>query len=378
MKNYLIWAMGFLLTPLLANSQAVITITNPAPVTRTGELVSVAWKEVLAAYPGIDTAYFAVTDPVTGKQVPYQLEYNGEKAVQQLLLQVTIAAGAKQVLQIKKAKPQPFPSKTFCRYVPERKDDFAWENDKIASRAYGKALENTSEDAYGFDVWVKRTDQLVLDRRYRMGDYHNDHGDGMDYYHVGFSLGAGNIAPYTNDSIWYSGNYRGWKILENGPLRSTFQLIYDEWNVAAQKVSVVKTLTIDAGSQLHKVEASYHFQNTPVLPVVVGIVKRDQPGITYFDEQKGLMAYWEPTDASNGTTGVGCLFTQPVKNILVQKGQLLTLLEARPDKPVTYYRGAAWDKAGEITSTEQWFAYLQAFRKKQEFPVQITIKKSSR
>ena len=28
-------------------------------------------------------------------------------------------------------------------YVPERKDDFAWENDKIAFRAYGKALRKT-------------------------------------------------------------------------------------------------------------------------------------------------------------------------------------------------------------------------------------------
>src|SRR5699024_9190524 len=128
--------------------------------------------------------------------------------------------------------------KTYCRYVPERKDDFAWENDRIAFRAYGKALEGTNEDAHGFDVWVKRTDQPVLNRRYKGNDYHNDHGDGLDYYHVGLTLGAGNIAPYTNDSIRYPGNYRKWKVLDNGPIRSTFQLFYDSWKVEGKDVGL--------------------------------------------------------------------------------------------------------------------------------------------
>ena len=41
------------------------------------------------------------------------------------------------------------------RFVPERKDDFAWENDLIAFRAYGPALRYFPEDS-GFDAWPKR------------------------------------------------------------------------------------------------------------------------------------------------------------------------------------------------------------------------------
>ncbi|MNT75427.1 hypothetical protein D3C72_2143220 [compost metagenome] len=67
-------------------------------------------------------------------------------------------------------------------------------------------MENTKENAYGFDVWVKRTDRLIINERYKRNEYHIDHGDGMDYYHVGFSLGAGNMAPYVNDTIRYSAN----------------------------------------------------------------------------------------------------------------------------------------------------------------------------
>lgn len=375
MKNHLFVTIVFLITPFLANSQAVIDISNPTKLTRTEEVISIPWRDIQSVYPGIDTAYFAVADPVTKKQVPFQLEYNGGKEVRNLLVQVSVKAKAKRVLQIIRTRPQKFLPKTYCRYVPERKDDFAWENDKIAFRAYGKALENTSEDAYGFDVWVKRTRELVINKRYQKGDYHNDHGDGMDYYHVGFSLGAGNIAPYINDSIWYSGNYRNWKILENGPLRSSFQLVYNPWNAGEQKVTAVKTLTIDAGTQLHKVEVSYVFEGSGVLPVVVGIIKREQPGIELFDEQNGIMAYWEPTDPRNGTTGVGCVFTQPIKNVFMQKGQMFSLLEARSGQPVTYYRGAAWDKAGDITSAKDWFSYIRDYRQKINQPMKVAVHK---
>lgn len=69
----------------------------------------------------------------------------------------------------------------YGRYVPERKGDFAWENDKITFRMYGKVLESTPKEmAYGIDVWVKKTDRMVLNERYKRGHYHDDLGDGMD------------------------------------------------------------------------------------------------------------------------------------------------------------------------------------------------------
>jgi len=49
------------------------------------------------------------------------------------------------------------PLRTFCRFVPERADDFAWENDQIAFRAYGPAARNKPENS-GFDCWLKRVD----------------------------------------------------------------------------------------------------------------------------------------------------------------------------------------------------------------------------
>jgi len=375
MKKYFI--LFYLILSFLGKSQGIIEITNPANYNRLDEVVSIPWKEISSACSDIDISDFIVINTLNKQQVPYQLEYCGEFKVQNLLIQISVEANAVLVLKIIKGKPHKVAAKTYCRYVPERKDDFAWENDKIAFRAYGKALENTTEDAYGFDVWVKKTDRLVIEERYIKGDYHTDHGDGLDYYHVGFSLGAGNIAPFRDDSIWYSKNYHYWKILDNGPLRSTFQLEYDEWNVGSEKVKVVKTITIDAGEQLHKIEARFSFSESRVLPVVVGIIKREQAGFELFDEQNGIMGYWEPRDTLNGTTGVGCVFMQPVKNVLIRKGQLLSLLDVYSGTPVIYYRGAAWDKAGRITSAKDWFGYLQEYQQKLKSPMKVAVHKSS-
>ncbi|HLY68076.1 MAG TPA: DUF4861 family protein, partial [Puia sp.] len=261
--------------------------------------------------------------------------------------------------------------KTYCRYVPERKDDFAWENDRIAFRMYGKALEGTSEDAYGLDVWAKRTTRLILNERYKRGEYHIDHGDGLDFYHVGFSLGAGNIAPFVNDSIWYSKNYHSYRILDNGPLRSAFQLNYDEWNVAGKKVKVAKIISLDAGNQLNRVQADFTYTGSSELPVAVGIVKREDRGEEMFSEKNGTMAYWEPQIGDNGITGVGSVFMQPV-NETMTKAHLLANFQTK-NKQVIYYTGACWNKAGLITNAKEWFSYISSFKEKLQNPLIISI-----
>ena len=354
--------------PLLVSGQKdkkiLFSISNSSGTERKQELVSIVWKEIIAEYPLIDTADFKVINGKTKKEIPFQLEYRGESTIQNLLIQIDVLANGTADFYLQKGRPVVVNSKTFCRFVPERKDDFAWENDKIAFRMYGKALELTPKEmGYGIDVWVKRTDRLILNERYKRGEYHIDHGDGLDYYHVGYTLGAGNMMPYINDSIYYSRNYVRYKILDNGPLRSTFQLIYDEWEVAGRKVKAIKTISLDAGSQLNRIEVNYSFVNdTAALPVVVGIIKRKEPGTLLQDEQKGIMGYWEPEHGQDGTTAVGSVILSPLVKMKVTSEQLLAQTFVRNSVPFVYYTGAAWNKAGLITHAQAWFNYLQLFK----------------
>ena len=358
----------------LAAAQVNVTISNPSSIERKGELVSVDWKSIQAAFPAIDTANFKVINKATKKELAWQLEEKGGDAIVNLLVQVDVPANGKLVLQLMKGKSTPASVKTYGRYVPERKDDFAWENDKIAFRMYGKELEKTPKEmAYGMDVWVKSTDRMVINERYKRGKYHEDLGDGMDYYHVGFTLGAGNIAPMIKDSIYYDGTYARYKVLDNGPLRTSFQLEYNEWNAAGMKVRATKTITLDAGTHFNKVEVAYAGDTMAALPLVVGIIKRKEQGAMLLDELNGSMAYWEPLHGADGITGVGSFLLEPAVGIKVTATQLLMQTSTPKAKPIVYYTGAAWNKAGVFTDAQTWFSHVQLTKTKIMQPLQVGI-----
>ncbi|WP_295116657.1 DUF4861 domain-containing protein [uncultured Chitinophaga sp.] len=351
-----------------------IVLANDLKIERTAEVVEIPYAKIASRITALKGGSFRVVNR-RGEEVPYQLVYGGEKTPQHLLVQVTIPANSSLQLAIVPGAPKPVQKKTYGRYVPERKDDFAWENDKIAFRMYGKALENTpKENANGMDVWGKRTSNLILDKWYKLNNYHKDNGEGMDYYHVGYTLGAGNIAPMNADTIAYPKNYRTYKILDSGALRTTFVLGYESWNVGKLPVTVTKKFTLDAGSQMNKLEVQFSYSGSDTLPVAIGIIRRDEPGSIVFNEQGGIMAYWEPQHGEDGTIGVGCIFPAPVKQMRTDKLHLLTVSSANATAPYVYYTGAAWNKAGVITNDQQWFTYLQDYAAKLKSPVSVTIK----
>ena len=113
--------------------------------------------------------------------------------------------------------PEAFKTIACGKQYPERVDDIAWENDRIAFRTYGPALQATGEKAYGCDIWVKCVSEPIVDMRYKTEldpetrakiaelrktdpkaaqqlsesvSYHIDHGNGLDYYKVGPTLGC--------------------------------------------------------------------------------------------------------------------------------------------------------------------------------------------
>ena len=361
------------LPSLQAQSQTSLQIQvgNPSGEAWQERVVEVPWSSVAAKWPGIDTARLVVTSGNKAVQLPFQLETRGSGKVVSLLVPVTLPAGGKTTLRLSYGKRQSFAARTYCRYVPERYEDFAWENDKIAFRAYGKALEATKENAFGIDVWSKRTPAMVIDRWYKINDYHKDNGEGLDYYKVGFTLGAGGLAAMWADTICYSKNYVRYEVLDNGPLRSTFRLFHDEWSAGPAKVSLVKEFQVDAGNQLYKVTASFIIKGADSIQAVAGIRKNPGADAVWLDQQRGIMGYWNPREGDNGTIGVGCIIPDNTGAQLIKQDHLMYRTWVKTGKPFVYYSGAAWDKAGSITTSEAWFAYLRQFSK--TISVQPTI-----
>lgn len=350
-----------------------VIISNNTGISREEEVIEIPYAQFAGRFGKQLKKAFKVIDVVKGTEIPYQVTYEGTKEPKKILLQVTLPAASAIRAGVEEGTPAPVKAQAYGRYVPERKDDYAWENNRMAYRMYGKALEQVPKEmAYGIDVWAKRTTEMVIDTWYKLDNYHHDNGQGLDFYSVGLTLGAGDTAPYGKDTIYYPKNYRQWKTLDNGPLRTSFALTYDSWQVGNIAVAVTKTITLDAGSQLNRMDMEYKFKGS-TLPVVTGIVKRKEPGAVLLDEKNGVMGYWEPMHGEDGTIGTACVFPDEASGLQTNRVHLLRESIADNGKPYTYYFGAAWSKGGHIPSAEAWFSYLENFSQKIRQPLTITI-----
>jgi len=365
----LLASMG--IAPLWA--QKTIQVQNPLDENRV-DLISIPFSK-FSQHFGVDTV-FTIKDKTTGTIYLHQLEKLGTNTPQNVLVQVPIASKAKLKLVVMQEKPESYPSKAFARYVPERFDDFAWENDVVAFRMYGKALEGRADDAQGIDFWAKRTHSLVINNWYKTDDYHKDHGEGLDYYSVGQTLGAGDLALYFGNQVAYTKHYRQYEVLDNGPLRTTFKLTYEPQDFDGQTISLTKTITLDAGQQFNKVVVELQNQQAKTTPVVIALVKRNESNPQHdFDQEDRTLAYWEPNIQNNGHTGTALIVPKAKISFIPNDAkQFLLSTYIQNGKHFVYYNGATWDKAGKITSADAWEDYVKDKAEQLKKPLKVKLR----
>jgi unsaturated rhamnogalacturonyl hydrolase len=364
------------------------------------------------AYTGSSTnARIAVMDGVSSRVLDSQ-EYEFENDVPnhqkvELLFQVDLAPGETRTFYILDASALPAVPppivKTMARYVPERFDDFAWESDRIAHRIYGQALikaEGTISS--GADVWIKKDRGLIVDTMYATKHYHEDNGSFMDDYRVGKSRGCGGLGIWDGKKLFVSSNWRNWKLITTGPIRSEFELTYDAWDAGnGRKVSEVKRFSIDAGSWLTKVTSTISSEDKTPLTIGVGLAERACPTnreqFIANDLTEGWMTYWQPEDQPKGITAVAVLLpkdsvkefvndnpTMPdsVKHAAVPQPthegypairNQLAITQVEVGQPFTYYFGACWDRSGDFTNHVQWENYVRRFAERRDQPLQVTV-----
>ena len=178
------------------------------------------------------------------------------------MFQLDLAAGETRELTLVLGEPRKHGREDFRvygRFVRERQDDFAWENDRVAFRVYGPALETFAKEpltSSAVDAWSKRTTRLVLNDWYLVDDYHRDHGEGGDFYPAGTTRGCGGSGLVTAAGLAVSRNFRASRVLASGPIRLVFELDYPAWD-ALPSVRETKRVTLDAGSHFNRFESFY-------------------------------------------------------------------------------------------------------------------------
>lgn len=268
--------------------------------------------------------------------------------------------------------------RTYGRFVRERFDDFAWENDLIAHRTYGKALMTWKGEpltSSAIDIWSKRTSKLVINDWYMVDNYHADRGDGVDAYSAGPTRGCGGNGIWTKGQLYIPTNFVDSRVLTNGPIRVMFELVYEPFDVNGVKVSQVLRVSLDAGSQLNHFRASYQAPpGSDSLALAVGL-KKVKGAQKHLNAERGWFTVWEPVEKNLGMQGLA-IIVDPRAFEGVTEDKLNHVLVLRPGigAPVSYWAGFAWDRAGKITTADSWNAYVDGFAEKLRSPINLTVK----
>ncbi len=261
---------------------------------------------------------------------------------------------------------------TFARFVPERADDFAWENDLVAFRAYGPALRSGAEDS-GIDCWLKRVAYPIINRWYagdRKGlSYHQDHGEGYDPYHVGSSRGCGGLAVWRDGKMITSDTFVAWRILEKTRERTVFELdyVYPAEAGETAPLSETKRISIRLGEPFFETASTFTRAGTPVadLPLVIGVTTQNGRATALLKPEHRWVGAWDKIDGFHLGTGAVLAPGFPAEardERSNEKDRSHALLFTRTDKAgrIVYYAGYGWERAGHFRTVEEWTAALDA------------------
>lgn len=349
--------------------QATFTGNNPSHFARLNEVVEMDWKQATALVSGLTAENVAVRDTVTGYFVPTQF-IDGK-----LLFRSSFSPKESrnfQLLACGKNQPELRTNMLVARFVPERKDDFVWENDRIAYRAYGPALAAENSRG-GIDVWTKSVRRSIANEWYQRDNYHTDIGTGLDGYMVGDTLGCGGLGYLdAKGKLHTSPVFSQYKVLERGPLRLKFQLSYAPVEVGAAKVTETRTITMVSGDHHFTVDSTFKVEgDAKGIKPVSGLAVRKptkQPSIY----SGHFMAYHDPVMAKEA--GIITTFLMNDKDGAQRrpwkKNHLLEVLADDLSKPIRYQAGAVWQKV-DAPSNEQMELMLYRISHEKRHPISV-------
>ena len=388
-KLFFLISSALLLIACSSDVVKTIQLSNPTDDVREGEMVEVCAK-ALGLTADADFETLGLYDEA-GNLIPYQVMHYGQPDVQSIVFQATLQPQSEVAYTLRKSTPLKTSTQVSARFVPERKDDFAWENDIAAYRMYGPALapENPSN---GIDLWLKKTDLLIVDtfyyREHTLGlPYHVDYGKGLDCYKVGHTAGCGGVFPVMNGLPQIGNHYDSWQVIDEGPLRVVFCLTYNDYFANGQ-APVVETFTVtcDAHQPLCRAQVMFApadstsplfdeigagiFLHTATANPEIGVDGQMQIG-----ESTGYLAYAENAVSDAGLASgrnYAAVVLPGMKEHATADGMLYGKADYEMGETYTYYFGGGWSEWKYPTDAD-WFEAIAKNARSIAAPIAYTI-----
>ena len=367
-----------------AAHQFTVTALNQLPIARASQTIELSVRD-LAPLGESNLEKIHVRD-AAGKELLCQAvdtDYDSYHKPDLLIFQSDFAADEKKTFTVSAGKKHEFKKedfKAYGRFVRERFDDFAWENDRIAHRTYGKALETWQGEPMSsstIDIWSKRVPGMVIDGWYMSDNYHADSGEGCDDYSAGLSRGCGGNGLWAADRLWTSRNFVQSRVLANGPIRVLFELVYEPFEVNGISVSEVKRVSLDAGQNLDHYQSSYEAFTRPEKPVTlttaIGLKKIAGEQVE-FNAERGWLVSWEKMEKLPGNQGVAIIVDpKQIEQQAEDKLNQLLIAKVSSANVASHWAGFAWEKYGPATTAAAWRKYVDEFAQGLQSPIAVSL-----
>jgi Domain of unknown function (DUF4861) len=377
----------FLLAPLPLTAQVstalTVTAVNRLHLRRQNETIELTAKD-LAPLGEKDLNKLHVHDHSGNELVAQSVDtdYDEYHKPDVLIFQSDFAPGETKTFTVIAGKKREYTKadfRAYGRFVRERFDDFAWENDRIAHRTYGKALiawKGEPLTSSAIDIWSKRTSKLVINDWYMVDNYHSDMGEGVDDYSAGPTRGCGGSGIWANGQLFAPKNFVNSRVLANGPIRVLFELVYEPFDVNGVQMSQVLRVSLDAGSQLNHFESFYRRENGGNEPFAVALgLKKVKDEQKEFRGERGWLTIWEPMEKNLGMQGLAIVVDpSAIDKLGEDKLNNLLLLKSSNASPVSYWAGFAWDRAGLVATAQAWNKYVDDFAAARQSPIEFSLK----
>ena len=358
-----------------------VKVQNPLSTARGAETIALTLAELRKFSPGLDAQKIVVMDAKRQPVLSQLVDGDGDDTPDELVFQTDLGAKESKTFTVESGARPTYKAddfKVYGRFVRERHDDFAWENDRVAHRMYGPDLEIWKKEpltSSGIDVWVKRTKRLVVNEWYMTDDYHRDNGEGADFYSVKQSRGCGGTAIWAGDKPAVSRNFVTSRVLTQGPIRLVFELGYAPFEAGPNlKVSETKRITLDAGTNFNRIASTFKVESGSATKLDVGVGIGKHPNSDLKTEKTSLRT-WEAVKDDNSSLGCAVVLL-PGTAATLHSTDLDTFLVAKATAgvPFVYYMGSEWSKrpgAGPDAGT--WSGVVSEKARDLVAPVKVTL-----
>ncbi|OQD42024.1 DUF4861 domain-containing protein [Croceivirga radicis] len=278
-------------------------------------------------------------------------------------------------------------------YQPYQTDGPTWENDKVGFRHYFDG--RNAKDLFGKKTAAISPETVGLDSLGKVIDnYHVMEPWGRDILAVGNSVGLGGYGLMVKDSLLRLGitvtdtinnvEKTSFKILDEGPVYSSLQLSYLNWQAAGWPYTVYEKTSIWPGMYGYKNQVLFNnLRGDETLAIGLVNINTDKSVQQVNVGDKYTVLYTHDKQTYDKVWWLGMAIIVPTKDFLGIKeapkegnfsNSFLAQMKIKNGIPLTYYAVAGWELSNpNFTSEDAFKAYLEELVLTLTYEIQVEI-----